>query len=172
MSVWPRLFAVLTAVTLLSFQATNAEAKMLITDLAEINIEPLHERKWRIVDQQKDSLKIDCLSCDEQILVNVLLGERNTFGPLGISKARKAKSNCEAAPEGSLQCDTIEGIEMGKISGLISTVKISEGFFVGSYILGDDSTLIQIRTKAPTKESATGFTRQIYQAIKAKIIVQ
>ena len=150
----------------------SASASMLIEDLLGLKLQNFGGQDWKVDHQEKKSMRIDCTSCENPIFVNIQLAGRETFGSLGWEAAENAKSNCLTSGSASLQCDTVEGVEIGNVSGIVSTLKIIDGVFIASYILGDSKTLLQIRTKAPTKDEAGDVSRKLFEAIKSEVIVQ
>lgn len=159
----------LTSLFALAF-SSSAFANMLVTDLNELTISEFADREWTLQHQNSENMRVDCLKCDEDIIVNIQINNRNTFGNLGVEAANKAKTNCDPSRENPLQCDTIFGIDQGKIMGIHATLKILDGIYIASYILGDDKTLVKIRTKASTKETASDINQQVFETFKAEFV--
>lgn len=148
----------------------TASANMLLTDLTSINVPSFADREWKVSGQAASELQMECANCDEQILVNVRLGERFEFGGLGPAAAKKAKTKCNRSLDQLLQCDTIEGVQFGNVAGLTATKKILDDFYISSFILGDETTLVKMTTKASSKLEADEVSRQFFDAIKAEMI--
>lgn len=150
--------------------SSSAFANMLITDLNELKISTFADRQWKLHHQDTESARFDCLKCDDNIIINIQLNNRNTFGDLGLEAANKAKKSCINTSKNALQCDTIFGIHQGKVMGIHATLKILDGIYIASYILGDQKTLVKIRTKASTKETASIINKQLFETYKTKFI--
>lgn len=157
---------------LVIFIPSLAQANMLLRDLAILDVSTFSDKKWSVHHQDMKSIRLDCVGCRENIIVNIQIRNREIFGPLGLDKAQKAKAACEASTDKSLQCDTIQGVQLGNVQGLSSTLRILENLFIASNILGDEKTLIQITTKAETKATAGLITKQFFEAIKSEMIMQ
>lgn len=153
------------------FLTSFASANMLIDDLSSIKAPSTTEREWKIKIQNEDELQLECTNCQEQVLVHLKIGKRIDFGGLGLDAAKKAKAKCNRAITHSLQCDTVEGYELDKVNGMIATVKILEDFFISSIILGDETTLLKMTTKASTKFEATEVSRDFFEAIRNMVIL-
>lgn len=169
-----KLTSISLATVIIGFLSlTNlASANMLLDNLSDLKIQNFNGQEWKVDHQEEKSMRIDCTSCEKPIFANIQVRARDTFGVLGSEKAEKAKADCLASNGMSLQCDTLEGIDIGNISGISSTLKIIEGVFVASYVLGDDKTLMQISTKASTKDEAGDINKGLFEAIKSEVIVQ
>jgi len=172
MQLMHKILLTATAMISSTFIAGSAHANMLIEDLSVLEIKNFNGQEWKVDHQEEKSMRIDCTSCNDAIFINIQLRGRDTFGVLGIEKAKKAKSQCLESNDMALQCDTVEGIEIGNVSGIASTLKIIDGIFIASYTLGDEKTLIQIRTKAPTKDAAGEFNQKLFETIKSEVIIQ
>lgn len=157
---------------LLIFSSSLAQANMLLKDLSVLNIPDFSDREWSVHHQDMKSIRLDCVGCKEDIIINIQIRDREIYGSLGVEKAQKAKAACETSTDKSLQCDTIEGAQLGNVQGLSSTLKILDNLFIASNIMGDEKTLVQITTKAETKESAGSITKQLFEAIKSEMIMQ
>ena len=157
---------------LVIFFPSLAQANMLLRDLAALEVPDFSDRKWSVHHQDMKSIRLDCVGCKEDIIVNIQIKSREIFGPLGLDRAQKAKAACELSTDKSLQCDTIRGVQLGNVQGLISTLKILDNLFIASNILGDEKTLVQITTKAETKATAGLITQQLFEAIKSEMIMQ
>ena len=159
-------------VALVIFFTNIAHANMLLKDLSALNIPDFSDRKWTIQQQDMKNIRLDCSGCNEEIIVNIQIRDREIFGTLGQEKAQKAKAACQTSTDKSLQCDTIRGVQLGNVQGLSSTLKILDSLFIASNILGDEKTLVQITTKAETKATAGLITQQLFEAIKSEMIMQ
>jgi len=170
MKVWK---SVLSATVMSIALTTNmAFANMLIDDLSSLNIQNFNGQEWKVHHQENNTMRIDCTSCEKPTFINIQIGGRETFGSLGNKAAEKAKTNCIESNSTSLQCDTVKGIEIGGVSGIISTLKIIDGIYIASHVLGDNKTLLQIRTKAGGKDEAGTINQQLFEAIKSEVISQ
>ncbi len=149
-----------------------ASANMLLTDLTSVNVSPFADRNWTVKEQAVSELQLECANCDSQILVNIRLGKRNEFGGLGPQAAKKAKAKCNRSLDLLLQCDTVKGFQLGNVEGLSATKKVLDNFFISSFILGDETTLVKMTTKASSKFEADEVSRQFFEAIKAEMILQ
>lgn len=154
------------------FLPNIAHANMLTKDLSVLMVSDFSDRKWSVHHQDMKSIRLDCVGCKEEIIVNIQIRNREIFGTLGLEKAQKAKEACEVSTDKSLQCDTISGVQLGNVQGLSSTLKILDNLFIASNILGDEKTLVQITTKAETKATAGLVTNQLFEAIKSEMIMQ
>lgn len=154
------------------FLPNIAHANMLTKDLSVLMVSDFSDRKWSVQHQDMKSIRLDCVGCKEEIIVNIQIRNREIFGTLGLEKAQKAKEACEVSTDKSLQCDTISGVQLGNVQGLSSTLKILDNLFIASNILGDEKTLVQITTKAETKATAGLVTNQLFEAIKSEMIMQ
>ncbi|MDJ0615016.1 MAG: hypothetical protein QNJ29_15210 [Rhizobiaceae bacterium] len=152
--------------------ATSANANTLLTDLTSLQVGNFADRMWMVSDQAADELQLKCTDCKTQVLLNVRLGSREEFGGLGPEAAKKAKAKCNRSLDQLLQCDTIEGIEFNGISGLTATKKVLEDFYISSFILGDDKTLVKMTTKASSKLEADKISREFFETIKTEVIVK
>jgi len=159
-------------VCFLVFLPSHAQANMLLKDLSALEVPNFSDRQWSVHHQDMKNIRLDCIGCKEDIIVNIQIRKREIFGPLGLEKAQKAKSACEVSTDKSLQCDTIQGTELGNVQGLSSTLKILDNLFIASNLVGDQKTLVQITTKANTKETAGLITKQLFEAIKSEMIMQ
>lgn len=149
-----------------------AQANMLLKDLSALEVPNFSDRQWSVYHRDMKNIRLDCIGCKEDIIVNIQIRERDIFGPLGLEKAQKAKAACEVSTDKSLQCDTIQGVQLGNVQGLSSTLKILDNLFIASNLIGDQKTLVQITTKANTKETAGLITEQLFEAIKSEMIMQ
>ena len=149
-----------------------ALANMLLTDLTLINVPSVADRNWTISTRAAKELQIECANCDQQVLVNIRLAERNHFGSLGPEAAKKAKKKCNRSLDQLLQCDTIVGMDHGNVSGLMATKKILDNFYISSIILGDETTLLKMTTKASSKLEADGISRRFFEAVKKEMILR
>ena len=149
-----------------------AQANMLLKDLAALEVPDFSDRKWLVHHQDMKSIRLDCVGCEEQIIVNIQIKDPELLGPLGLERAQKAKAACETSTDKSLHCDTIRGAQLGNVQGLSSTLQILDNLFIASNILSDEKTLILITTKAETKATAGLITQQLFEAIKSEMIMQ
>ncbi len=164
-------FKALLAIAFVIPFSTQASANMLVTDISGLKVPASFSgKKWELDNSETESMKINCIDCKENVIVNIQLSKRENFGTLGIEKGQKAKADCLESKLDNLLCDTIIGTQEGDVSGLQSTVKILDSIYIASYILGDEKTLIQIRTKADTKDLATKVNNDFFQALKSEII--
>lgn len=155
----------------MSLMPITVQANMLVKDLSALKVPDFSDRKWSLHHQEMKSIRLDCIACKEQIIVNIQIRKREVFGPLGPEKARQSKTECEISTDKSLLCDTIQGTQIGNVQGLSSTLKILDNLYIASNIMGDQKTLIQITTKAQTKETAGQVTKQLFEAIKSEMIM-
>jgi len=147
-----------------------ASANMLSQDISNLKVFSFADQEWKLDHHEKQSMRFDCTNCEQSVIVNIQLTKREHFGTLGIEKAKKAKANCLISKSDTLQCDTIIGTQDGDIAGLQSTIKVLDNLYIASYILGDEKTLMQIRTKAETKPYAAQVNNDFFKAIKSEII--
>lgn len=148
-----------------------ASANMLIADLSAIQAPTTSEREWQINIRKQDELQLECLNCEDQILVHLKLGKREEFAGLGLEAAKKAKEKCNRSLTHSLQCDTVKGYEQDQVSGMLATVKILDDFFISTFVLGDETTLIKMTTKASSKFKATEVSQKFFEAIRNMVIL-
>lgn len=160
-----------TAILVISFSGV-AQANMLLKDLSALKVPDFSNKQWSVHHQDMKSIRLDCVGCEENVIVNIQIKDREIFGTLGHDKAQKAKEACKSSTDKSLQCDTIVGTQLGNVQGLSSTLKILDNLFIASNIMGDEKTLIQITTKAETKETAGLVIKQLFEAIKSEMIMQ
>ena len=159
-------------IALVIFFPSFAQANMLLGDLAALEVTDFSDRKWSVHHQDIKSIRLDCVGCKENIIVNIQIKDPELLGPLGLERAQKAKAACEVSTDKSLQCDTIRGVQLGNVQGLSSTLRILDNLFIASNILSDEKTLILITTKAETKATADLVTQQLFEALKSEIIMQ
>lgn len=149
-----------------------ASANMLLTDLSSINAGTVADREWTVNHKTSNEVLLECVNCSEQVLVNIRLGNRNDFGGLGPEAAKKAKHKCNRSLDQLLQCDTILGFEVENVAGLMATKKVLDDFYISSVILGDETSLIKMTTKASSKYEAGLVSRQFFDATKSEMIIK
>jgi len=154
------------------FLTTAASANMLIKDLTSLKFSGHAQQDWKVRSHHASEIQLECVNCVEHVLLHIKLGKRIDFGDLGLEAARKAKTNCNRSISQSLQCDTVKGFKRDNVDGLLATVKILEDFFISTIVLGDDTSLLKITTKASSKLVATQISNEFFKTASSMLIVK
>jgi len=162
---------IITIMTGLCFTSA-VSANMLIKDLTALKLHGNTDREWATKNSNASELQLECVNCVEQVLLNMKLGKRVDFGDLGLEAARKAKANCNRSLNQSLQCDTVKGFKKENVNGLIATVRVLEDFFISTIILGDETSLLKITTKASSKLLATEISNEFFENAGTMLIIK
>ena len=54
----------------------------------------------------------------------------------------------------------------------MATKKVLDNFYISSVILGDETTLVKVTTKASSKLRADDISRQFFEVVKTEMILR